>query len=61
MNLFINLGICLIILIIVLIIVIISLTRYADKDISYEIATACFFLSPSIVFLVLVILEVINK
>jgi len=35
--------------------------RSKEDDISEDIWAVCFFLSPSIVFLILVILEIINK
>lgn len=54
-------GVCLSIFIIFLINEIIKVIRSKDDDISGEIWSACFFLSPSIVFLILVILEIINK
>jgi hypothetical protein len=54
-------GAFLTIFIIFLINEIIKTIRSKEDDISWEIGSACFFLSPSIVFLILVILEVINK
>ncbi len=55
-------GMCLSIFIIFLVNVIIQIIRRnKDDDISYDIATYRFFLSPSIAFLILVILEIINK
>lgn len=54
-------GAFLTIFIILLINVIIQIIRGKDDDISGDIAAVSFFLSPSIVFLILVILEIINK
>ena len=54
-------GAFLTIFIIFLINEIIKVVKSKKDDISWEIGSACFFLSPSIVFLILVILEIINK
>lgn len=54
-------GIYLINFIIFLVNKIINKIRSKNVDISWEIWTVSFFLSPSIIFLTLVILEVINK
>ena len=58
----IGIGIYLIIFIIYLVNKIIKIIRNADvHDIGYGLGLACFFLSPSIVFLILIILELITK
>jgi hypothetical protein len=54
-------GAFLTIFIIFLINEIIKIIRSKKDDISDDIWAVCFFLSPSIVFLILVILELINK